>query len=105
MSEVSTFDPEWVVLELMGHRRLFGLLQSTSFPGGLYRIDVYPGEVKKPAMTQYYNPSAVYCITPTDEASAREMADRATPPAAQLQLMPVTDYGEEDYRDPDDEDY
>lgn len=105
MSEVSTFNPEWVVLELMGQRRLFGLLQSTPFPEGLYRIDIYPGKAKEPAMTQYYNPTAIYCITLAGEASVREMADRATPPAAQLQLMPVTDYGEEDYRDLDDEDY
>jgi hypothetical protein len=49
-------EPFWGLLELMGHRRLAGLI--TRDDGGLVRIDVPNG------CTQWYGPAAVYCITP-----------------------------------------
>jgi hypothetical protein len=58
----------WGLLELMGHRRLAGEIVKDD--GGLIRIDLPSGE------TQWYGTSAVYCITPTTEETARGMAAR-----------------------------
>jgi len=64
----------WAILELMGHRRLAGLLSEQTIAGGSFiRLDVpHPsGDADDFAATQFYSPSAVYCITPTSEATAR----------------------------------
>lgn len=75
----STFE-EWVILELMGHRRLAGLLREQEIGGeGFLRLDVYPGEKAEPIATQYYRPAAVYCITPTTEEIARRVAEDTDP--------------------------
>lgn len=60
----------WVILELMGHRRLTGYLTEQEIAGRPFlRIDI-PAD---PPATQFYGAEAVYCITPTTE----EMAKRA----------------------------
>jgi hypothetical protein len=79
MSETSR-DPfaEWVILELMGHRRLAGYLTEVEIAGdGFLRLDVYPGDVVGASATQFYRPGAVYCITPTTEELARSVAARS----------------------------
>lgn len=64
---------EWAILELMGHRRLAGLLSEQEIAGkGFLRLDI-PGEDSTVA-TQFYAPGAVYCITPTTEEVARSVA-------------------------------
>ena len=90
---------EWVMLELMGHRRLFGLLQETDMPGSLYRIDIYVGDAEDPDITQFYSVDAVYCITPMSENLVRQMA-------AKSQVRPVAVYELPLYsgNDPNDED-
>ena len=61
----------WVILELMGHRRLTGYLSEQEIAGRAFlRIDV-PSE---PPATQFYGAEAVYCITPTTEEMARTAA-------------------------------
>ena len=43
----------WTVLELLGHRRLHGLVQETTLAGaGMLRIDVYEGPAETPALTR-----------------------------------------------------
>lgn len=65
---------EWVILEVMGHRRLAGWLTEQEIAGkGFLRLDV-PGDDGQPAATQLYNPTSVYAITPTTEAIARAVA-------------------------------
>ena len=60
----------WAFLELMGHRKLAGFVREQNFAGaGLIRIDV-PGDDGNVA-TQFYSPSALYCLTPTTEEMAR----------------------------------
>lgn len=60
----------WVILELMGHRRLIGFLTEQEIAGkALLRIDI----LTEPPATQFYGTDAIYCITPTTE----EMAHRA----------------------------
>lgn len=70
----------FVIIELMGHRRLAGFLtvDPPEMPG-LLRIDI-PAEGERPATTQYYATSAVYAITPTTETVAIRVA-RASQPA------------------------
>lgn len=67
----------WAILELMGHRKLAGVLTEVSggAMAGFIRIDI-PGPGKDAPMvaTQFYAPGAVYCITPTTEAMARAVA-------------------------------
>lgn len=69
----------WAILELMGHRRLAGLVQEVQIGGASFlRIDV-PETAENARQsdhftTQFYAPSAVYCITPTTEAIARRVA-------------------------------
>lgn len=88
----------WAILELMGHRRLAGKLSEQVVGGASFiRVDV-PGnsteEERKEhgdnwIATQFYAPSAVYCITPTTEAMARKVAAMAQPaPVAQWELRP-----------------
>jgi hypothetical protein len=78
---------EWVVLELMGHRRLAGYLTEQEIAGrGFLRLDV-PGVV---GVTQFYNPTSVYCITPTTEAVATVVADSSQPaPVQRWELEPA----------------
>lgn len=72
----------WSVLELLGHRRLHGLVQETTLAGaGMLRIDVYEGPAETPALTQYYPPSSVYCLTPATEEACRKAAMPWAPPA------------------------
>lgn len=69
----------WAILELMGHRRLGGMLSEVSGGAlaGFLRIDI-PGRDGK-ATTQFYAPAAVYCITPTSEDVARKVANLSRP--------------------------
>lgn len=67
----------WVVLELMGHRRLAGFLSEQQIAGsGFLRLDVYAEGEETPNATPLYSPSAVYCITPTTENLARRFSNR-----------------------------
>ena len=73
-----TFD-EWAILELMGHRKLAGRVTEQVIAGaGFVRIDICT-DAEKAVLTQFYGPSAVYCITPTVEADARAYARRNIP--------------------------
>lgn len=74
----------WCILELMGHRRLAGLVQDAELAGGAFiRIDI----PSTPPATQFYAPGAVYCITPTTEEIARAVAAKARPePVAEWEL-------------------
>ena len=87
MTEKASFEG-WVILELMGHRRLAGYLRDEVVGGTAFlRIDV-PGEDGTVA-TQFYSGAAVYCITPTTEAIARKVAASSRPePVTAWELRP-----------------
>jgi hypothetical protein len=73
----------WAILELMGHRRLAGWVTETELAGqGVLRLDV-PREGAADddgwLATQFYAPSALYCLTPTSEETARAVAARSAP--------------------------
>jgi hypothetical protein len=79
----------WVILELMGHRRLAGYLSEEVVGGTAFlRIDV-PGQDTTISATQFYSGSAVYCITPTTEEIARKVAASSQPaPVTAWDLRP-----------------
>ena len=70
-------DPQWAIVELMGHKVVAGKLTKTEMFGEpMLRIDV-PTTDAFPAFTQLYGKSAVYCITFTSEEVAQLAAQQA----------------------------
>jgi chromosomal replication initiation ATPase DnaA len=64
---------EWAILELMGQRRLGGLVSEQEIAQTAFlRVDV-PG-VEGEGATRFYPASVVFCITPTTEERARAVA-------------------------------
>jgi hypothetical protein len=77
---------EWCLVELMGHRRMAGLVSEATIGGAaLTRIDVYLPDGAAPILTQFYGPSAIYALTPMGERECRQFAARNVP-------QPVTRY-------------
>lgn len=72
------------VLELMGHRKLAGMVREVTIAGaGFLRLDV-PSE-EGTVVTQFIPPSSLYCLTPCSEDIARRYAQHNQP-------QPVTRY-------------
>ena len=88
----------WAILELMGHRRLAGLVTETELAGaGVLRLDVPAPEIVEGApgesasdwsSTQFYAPTALYCLTPVSEATARAVAAMSRPQPVQQWELP-----------------
>ncbi|MGH3631203.1 MAG: hypothetical protein ACRDRL_27640 [Sciscionella sp.] len=123
----------WVILELMGHRRLAGYLAEEQIGGvSFLRLDVPGTEVcercggacglqevdldgrpihtedpctacnghgAKLTATQYYSASAVYCITPTTEDTARQVAALAQVAPVQRWELPAPPHARGDDED------
>lgn len=86
MTEQSGEFREWAILELMGHRKMVGWITEQQIGGASFiRIDIPKGggPLFDTDATQFYSPSAVYCITPTTEEVARKVASTC-------QTRPVT---------------
>ncbi len=81
----------WAIVELMGHRRLAGYVCEQQVAGAAFlRLDI-PGDGGTVA-TQLYSPAAVYCITPTTEATARKVASGSRiAPVQRWELPPAVD--------------
>lgn len=92
---------QWVVLELMGHRRLAGFLTEQEIAGkGFLRLEV-PAVADQPPATQLYNPASVYCITPTTQELAQAVAAGSRPaPVNRWELpaaaAPAAEFAEDD---------
>ena len=66
---------QWAIVELMGHRRMAGLVTEQEIAGqGMLRIDVPQDDGA--TVTQFYSPASLYCLTPVSEAVARAYAQR-----------------------------
>lgn len=66
----------WAIVELMGHRVIAGRVSEVSQYGAAQlRVDV-PGKDGAAAITQFYGGSAIYALTPCDEAAARRVLAR-----------------------------
>src|ERR1700722_18725577 len=77
----------WCVLEMMGHIRLGGkVTEENHFGVVMGRIDI-PQEDGK-WITQFFGGSAVFRITPCDEATARAVAATSRPAPIQPYEMP-----------------
>jgi len=82
---------EWAILELMGHRRLAGKVTESAIGGGSFiRIDMPMKDGS--SSTQFYSPGSIYCITPTTEAIAREVALASQPePVSQWEFRQLVE--------------
>lgn len=112
MSDDAAFEG-WAVLELMGHRRLGGYVSEAELAGGKFiRIDVpepdqdssvgSPGRPLPNATraTQLYGASAVFCLTPTDEATARAVAKASVAaPVSRWELRGLAASSDDDFYD------
>lgn len=87
----------WALLELMGHRQVPGMVEEVELAGAkVLRVRV--PDLKRDAagkvtgldmdrvrLEQFYSPAAVYCVTPTTEATITQLIARE---AAYLPLLP-----------------
>ena len=98
MANHERFD-QWVILELMGHRRLAGHLTEQEIAGsGFLRLDIPADAGEGWKATQYYAPGAVYAITPTDESTARLCAAAwVEPPVTEWDLQRLKRLRSADY--------
>lgn len=80
-----TFE-SWAIIELFGHNVIAGLVSEQTIGGAaLIRVDVPEVDDAHPAFTKFYGGGAIYAMTPTTEAHAREAA-------AQIRVRPVALY-------------
>ena len=104
----------WVILELLGHRKLGGYVKEEVIAGTAFlRLDVISDQ-GKPVVTQFYSSSAVYCITPVDKELAILFGTKNQPvPVTRWELptkpVPLPPHPDEelhpnDYADNDDYD-
>ena len=79
---------QWAIVELMGHRRLAGQVTEQEIAGQAFiRLDIHA--TADETVTQFYSPSAVYCITPTSEETARRAGALSRPaPVSRWELEP-----------------
>lgn len=86
---------EWAILELFlelfGHKRLAGLVSEVTLAGGSFlRVDV-PDENGATEYTRYYNPSAIYSMSPVDQPLAVAFAQKVKePPLTRYDLTRFT---------------
>ena len=70
---------QWCIVELLGHRRLAGLITEVQLAGaGFLRLDI-PKTDRGPARTQYVAPASVYALHPVDETTATRVATTCYP--------------------------
>ena len=68
---------EWCIVELLGHVRIAGLVTEVELFGSKQgRVDIPNGDG---FVTQYFNGSSLYRLTPTTEEIARAVAARNQP--------------------------
>lgn len=87
----------WYIIEMLGHRRLAGIVREEEIAGvGVLRIDV-PGDVDEAPFTHYVAPAALYALTPTTEAVALAVARRNRPaPVQRWELVRLPEPGARD---------
>jgi hypothetical protein len=67
---------EWAVIELMGHNVVAGLVTDSPIGNGnLFQVNV-PETDKFPAYTQFVGKGSIFRMTITDEATARDVAQK-----------------------------
>lgn len=75
----------FAIVELMGHQKIAGKVSEQVVASSTFlRVDV-PKVGEREAFTKLYSANAVYCITPTDEATAVAAAQA-------FEVAPVSPY-------------
>lgn len=86
MSDQSTVFEVFALVELFGHNKIAGKVSEQVIAGtGFVRVDV-PDTGRKPAYTRFFNPSAIYGITPVDETAMIRLAESIYSP----EIIPLT---------------
>ena len=74
----------WAIIELFGHQVIAGEVSEQIIAGqGFVRVDVPKVDNQEP-YTKLYGHNAIYCITPTDEATARATTKALNRPPVEL---------------------
>jgi hypothetical protein len=102
MSETASAYEGWAIVELLGHRRLCGVVSEVDLFGAkMGRVDV-PSD---PPQTHFFSGGSVYCMTPTSEAIARALTERDRPAPVNRWELPARVGGASvDAADDDEED-
>lgn len=111
MPDPTPFDT-FGMLELLGHRVVYGRLSEATIAGaGFIRIDVPGQEAGSTVATQWYAPGSVYGITPMSEADVRTVLARQRPATVPMLGAPalgrghdVDEYGNRYDEEPEEED-
>jgi hypothetical protein len=78
----SPFPETWALVELMGHTKVAGrITEEAHFGTPLMRCDIPTGPDSY--FTQWYGGSAIFRITPIEEAAARAFTARSQPQPVQ----------------------
>ena len=93
----------FALVELFGHNKIAGKVSEQVIAGtGFVRVDV-PDTTRKPAHTRFFNPSAIYSITPVEESVATRLAESIYTPDIVPLTAPVRQL--EDREDEEDDGY
>ena len=90
----------------MGHRKLARFVRPATIAGaGVLRIDIPKpldeAQDEPIQATQFYSPSALYCLTPVSESVARNLSKMYQPePVARWELPASIEVGDDDGRLP-----
>lgn len=69
----------YAVVEMMGHRKIVGLVTESDISGGqLLRVDVL-GANAEPERTEYIGVGSIYCLTIVTEEIAKKVAAHNAP--------------------------
>lgn len=95
----------YAVVEMMGHRKIVGLVTESDISGGqLIRVDVL-GSTGEPERTEYVGVGSIYCLTIVTEEVAKKTAQSYAPRPAWaygLESRPdrqLPDGDDDDYQD------
>ncbi len=93
MSEEQEKFEGWAKLELLGHRVIYGRLSEQEIAGrGFIRVDVPGANGNGDDLTQFYSPSAIYCISPVSEDIGRKMSSQyGSAPVSPYEMPKLTD--------------
>jgi len=90
-SEIERLDT-WGIVEVMGHKKFAGKIKEHVIGGAsLIRVDVPavendPPQQRQPEFSKLIGVGSIYCITPTDERTARKAAAAL---AGYTEVLPV----------------
>lgn len=78
----------FAVIEMMGHRKIVGLVTESDISGGqLLRVDVLNAD-GEPERTEYIGVGSIYCLTIVSEEAAKAIAVRNSPKPAWAWNLP-----------------